>query len=143
MCFPPEKDDTDLMLAVNKALEKGAENIVIYGACGGRIDHMIGNIACLALIAEKGAKGTIIGDNDIISLYMPCEFSVSYKEGFSLSLFAYSREVRGLTISGAKYSVDNCTLTDSVTLGVSNEIIPPEAKISFTEGRLLVIQSRL
>ena len=104
---------------------------------------MIGNIACLALIAEKGAKGTIIGDNDIISLYMPCEFSVSYKEGFSLSLFAYSREVRGLTISGAKYSVDNCTLTDSVTLGVSNEIIPPEAKISFTEGRLLVIQSRL
>lgn len=143
MCFPPEKDDTDLMLAVNKALEMGAENIVIYGACGGRIDHMIGNIACLALIAEKGANGTIIGDNDIISLYMPCEFSVAYKEGFSLSLFAYSREVKGLAISGAKYCVQDCTLTDSVTLGVSNEITSREAKISFTEGRLLVIQSRL
>ncbi|SEK20257.1 thiamine diphosphokinase [Ruminococcus albus] len=143
MCFPPEKDDTDLMLAVNKALEIGAKKIVIYGACGGRIDHMIGNIACLALIAEKGASGTIVGDNDILSFHMPGEFSVPYKEGFSLSLFAYSREVKGLAISGAKYSVQDCTLTDSVTLGVSNEIIPPAAKISFTEGRLLVIQSRL
>lgn len=143
ICFPPEKDDTDLMLAVNKALEMGAENIVIYGACGGRIDHMIGNIACLAMIAEKGANGTIIGDDDIISFHIPGDFSVAYKEGFSLSLFAYSREVRGLSIRGAKYTVDNCTLTDSVTLGVSNEIIPPAANISFTEGRLLVIQSRL
>ncbi|SFC87195.1 thiamine diphosphokinase [Ruminococcus albus] len=143
MCFPPEKDDTDLMLAVNRALEMGAKRIVIYGACGGRIDHMIGNIACLALIAENGANGTIVGDDDIISFHMPGEFSVPYKEGFSLSLFAYSREVKGLAISGAKYSVQDCTLTDSVTLGVSNEIIPPAAKISFTEGRLLVIQSRL
>ncbi|MCR5541943.1 MAG: thiamine diphosphokinase [Ruminococcus sp.] len=143
MCFPPEKDDTDLMLAVNKALEMGAKKIVIYGACGGRIDHMIGNIACLALIAENGACGTIVGDNDIISFHMPSEFSVPYKEGFSLSLFAYSREVKGLSISGAKYCVQDCTLTDSVTLGVSNEITSREAKISFTEGRLLVIQSRL
>jgi thiamine pyrophosphokinase len=143
MCFPPEKDDTDLMLAVNKALDMGAKKIVIYGACGGRIDHMIGNIACLALIAEKDAIGTIIGDDDIISFHMPGEFSVPYKEGFSLSLFAYSREVKGLVISGAKYCVQDCTLTDSVTLGVSNEITSPEAKISFTEGRLLVIRSRL
>ena len=143
ICFPPEKDDTDLMLAVNKALEIGAKKIVIYGACGGRIDHMIGNIACLALIAENSASGTIVGDDDIISFHMPSEFSVPYKEGFSLSLFAYSHEVKGLAISGAKYSVQDCTLTDSVTLGVSNEIIPPSANISFTEGRLLVIQSRL
>ena len=143
MCFPPEKDDTDLMLAVNKALEIGAKKIVIYGACGGRIDHLIGNIACLALIAENGACGTIVGDNDIISFHMPSVFSVPYKEDFSLSLFAYSREVKGLAISGAKYCVQDCTLTDSVTLGVSNEITSPKAKISFTEGRLLVIQSRL
>lgn len=143
MCFPPEKDDTDLMLAINKALEMGAKKIVIYGACGGRIDHMIGNIACLALIAENGACGTIVGDNDIISFHLPSEFSVPYKEDFSLSLFAYSREVKGLAISGAKYCVQDCTLTDSVTLGVSNEITSPKAKISFTEGRLLVIQSRL
>lgn len=104
---------------------------------------MIGNIACLALIAENSASGTIVGDDDIISFHMPSEFSVPYKEGFSLSLFAYSHEVKGLAISGAKYSVQDCTLTDSVTLGVSNEIIPPSANISFTEGRLLVIQSRL
>ena len=141
--FPTEKDDTDLMLAVDKALEMGAEQIVIYGACGGRLDHMIGNIACLAMIAEKGARGMIVGDNDIVSLHMPGEYSFPFKDGFSLSLFAYSHEVRGLTISGAKYCVTDHTLTDLVTLGVSNEIIPPAAKISFTDGRLLVIRSRL
>lgn len=141
--FPPEKDDTDLMLAVGKAIEIGAKKIVIYGACGGRIDHMIGNIACLAMIAESGGSGIIVGDDDILSFYMPGEYTIPYKEGFSLSLFAYSQIVEGLKISGAKYIVDNCTLRDSVTLGVSNEIIPPEAKISFTDGKLLVIQSRL
>ncbi|MBQ8965349.1 thiamine diphosphokinase [Ruminococcus sp.] len=143
LTYPIEKDDTDLMLAVETAFDKGFTDFCIYGACGGRLDHMIGNISCLAMIAEKGGKGVIIGDDDIISLHCSGEHRFPSREGFSLSLFAYSPEVTGLTITGTKYTAENCTLTNSVTLGVSNEITADEAVVRFDEGRLLVIQSRL
>ena len=143
MTFPVEKDDTDLMLAVRTALEQGHKRFYIYGACGGRLDHMMGNIACLSMITDNGAKGTIIGDDEIVSMYDPCSFTVPYKEGFSLSLFAYAGKVSGLYISGTKYTADGFSLDPSVTLGVSNEITADKAEISFTHGRLLVIQSRL
>ena len=143
MTYPSEKDDTDLMLAVSVALEKGFTEFIIYGACGGRLDHMMGNIACLAMIAEGGARGVIVGDDDIISLHTPGSYSVPYKKGFSLSLFAYSPEVSGLTITGTKYTAYDCCLSNRVTLGVSNEITSDHAQISFSDGRLLVIQSRL
>ncbi len=143
MTYPVEKDDTDLMLAVNTALEKGYRKFCIYGACGGRLDHMMGNIACLALIADNGGSGIIIGDDEIISMHDSGSFEIPYKDGFSLSLFSYTPKVSGLTIGGTKYTAENCTLTNSVTLGVSNEITDDLAKISFDDGRLLVIQSRL
>ena len=37
--FKPEKDDTDLMIAVKKALSLGFDKIFILGATGGRFDH--------------------------------------------------------------------------------------------------------
>ncbi|MBR0530929.1 MAG: thiamine diphosphokinase [Ruminococcus sp.] len=141
--YPVEKDDTDLMLAVRTALGMGYREFFIYGACGGRLDHMIGNIACLAMIADNGGRGVIIGDDDIVSIYDSGCHKIPYKEGFSLSLFAYSAEVKGLTIRGTKYLAENVTLTDAVTLGVSNEITADFAEVEFTDGRLLAIQSRV
>ena len=43
-----DKDETDLELAVNYALERDPAFIVIVGALGGRLDHTLGNIALLA-----------------------------------------------------------------------------------------------
>ena len=45
--YPPEKDDTDTMLAVKQALSLGAEEIQIYGGLGGRFDHSIANVQTL------------------------------------------------------------------------------------------------
>ena len=131
------------MLAVRTALGMGYREFFIYGACGGRLDHMIGNIACLAMIADNGGRGVIIGDDDIAEIYDSGCYKIPYKEGFSLSLFAYSAEVKGLTIRGTKYLAENVTLTDAVTLGVSNEITADFAEVEFTDGRLLAIQSRV
>ena len=33
----PEKDDTDMLLAVREALNRGARTIIIYGGLGGRL----------------------------------------------------------------------------------------------------------
>ena len=39
-----EKDDTDLALGVEQAIQKGYTEIDIYGATGGRLDAFYGNI---------------------------------------------------------------------------------------------------
>lgn len=44
---PAGKDDTDTELALKRAMAMGAGEIVILGATGGRLDHMIGNIQLL------------------------------------------------------------------------------------------------
>ena len=46
---PVEKDETDLELALRAAVERGADEIVVAAALGGRIDHTLGNLALLAL----------------------------------------------------------------------------------------------
>ena len=46
---PEEKDDTDTMLAVKLALNRGFKHIVICGAIGGRLDHTMANIQSLRL----------------------------------------------------------------------------------------------
>ena len=143
MTFPVEKDDTDLMLAVRTAIERGYKDYVIYGACGGRLDHMLGNIACLAMIADNGGSGRIVGDDEIISLHDCGTYRFAARNGFSLSLFAYSEMVKVLNVSGTKYPAVDFELTNAVTLGVSNEITEDHAVVSFSEGRLLVVQSRL
>lgn len=141
--FPVEKDDTDLMLAVKQALEMGFREFDIYGATGGRLDHMTGNIQCLNLLVQNGAWGQMISDNEYITLFGSGSHRIPRKKGFSLSLFAYSPEVKGLVVKGTKYTAENVTLTNASTLGVSNEFLEGDAEVSFDEGTLLVICSRL
>ena len=43
----PEKDDTDTQSTLNLAIRRGAKNILILGATGGRLDHFIGNMGLL------------------------------------------------------------------------------------------------
>ena len=42
--FPPEKDYTDLELAIHTAIEKKASHVEIWGGIGGRLDHTVANL---------------------------------------------------------------------------------------------------
>ena len=39
LTYPPEKDDTDMMLAIKLGLSRGYREFAIYGGLGGRLDH--------------------------------------------------------------------------------------------------------
>ena len=73
---------------------------------------------------------------------MPGSYTFAKKDGYSLSLFSYTDVVEELDISGVKYSA-RTDLVNSFPLGISNVIIDEHAKISFTGGRLLVVQSEI
>ncbi len=143
MSFDPEKDDTDLMIAVKEAVKRNKKCIEIYGALGGRLDHTIGNIQALAYAVQNGASASLISDSDIATVYKPGEYEVKNKKGFSLSLFSFSEKVCALTLSGVKYPLENGCITNSFPIGVSNEITGETAGIAFEKGLLLLVMSRL
>ncbi len=141
--FKIEKDDTDTMLCIKHALEKGYNDITIISGVGGRLDHSIANIQSLRFILNRGAKGRILSDDTEIYLLPYGEYSYNKKEGFSMSLFSYSEKVSKLSIEGAKYNTDKLDIDNTFPIGVSNQITEDKCHISFESGKLLVIFSRL
>ncbi|MBR1422505.1 MAG: thiamine diphosphokinase [Ruminococcus sp.] len=141
--FPVEKDDPDIMLAIKKALSLGCDDITVYGGAGGRLDHTVSNTQSLAYCYERDVKCRMVSDNERVELLSPDRYELPYMEGFSLSLFAYNSEVKGLDIMGCKYSGEGFTLTPSFPLGVSNCVTQENAVISFKSGCILCIRSRL
>lgn len=143
LTFKIEKDDTDTMLCIKYALEKGFNDITIISGVGGRLDHTVANIQSLSFILNNGVTGRVLSDDAEIYLLTEGQYAFDKKEGFSMSLFSYSENVLKLSIKGAKYNTDKLDIDNTFPIGVSNEIIENECNISFESGRLLVIFSRL
>ncbi len=53
----PEKDDTDMMLAIQAGLERGYDEFVMYGAMGGRFDIHRKYSVLELFMSEKGPWG--------------------------------------------------------------------------------------
>ena len=61
--YPADKDETDLELALNYALEQGASEIWLYGLLGGRWDMTISNLILLAAPRFDGVSFRVIDKN--------------------------------------------------------------------------------
>ena len=141
--FNPIKDKTDTEIAVNLAIELDASEIWIMGGTGGRIDHTIGNIQTMMIPLKKRIPCILADDqNEIQLIDHSGVIAKSNVFGKYISFIPFGGSVKGLTITGVKYPLNNFTLLPEGSLGISNEIVDELAFISFTEGILMVIQSR-
>lgn len=138
---PVRKDDTDMMLAVKKALEIGCTQIYICGALGGRLDHSIANIQTLEYIFDNDGYGIIVDNDNIVSIQDKGVVTYQKMDGWYFSVFSLT-ERSELSLTGTSFEVDNCILTRGFPLGVSNEIIMDNAAVTVFSGRLLIIRSR-
>lgn len=139
----PEKDDTDTEAALRLALKETKGDVVIFGGTGTRLDHVLGNISILGLGFAEGRQ-IILQDhhNRIRLLDRSYTISKEVQYGDFISIFPYTTEVKGLTLEGVKYPLKDFTLKGYTSIGVSNEIIEDEAHISFTEGVLILVESK-
>ncbi len=141
--FQPEKDETDTELAIRTAIQKGSNVIHLLGATGSRMDHMIGNLHLLGAAMAKGVDCRMVDRHNRIRMIRQGMVLKREKQyGTYVSLFPFTSQVRGLTLKGFKYPLENYTLECYHSLGVSNEIVEEEAEISFCEGALLVVEAR-
>lgn len=137
--LPPEKDDTDMLAAIKEGLKAGYRDFHIYGGCGGRFEHTIANIQCLAYLTQQGAKGILYdGEKRIVMLTKGSLQFPAHLTGY-LSVFSYGESAEGVSLKGVKYPLEQAVLTDAFPIGVSNEFIGQSAEISVEKGRLLII----
>ncbi len=141
--FPVEKDDADSMLCVKEAASRGYTDITVVGGISGRLDHTFANIQMLAYGVSNGLNIRIADGENEVFLMSPGKIKLPRKRGFSLSLFSYDEEARGIDISGVKYPLSGGTLTNRFPLGLSNEITAEYAEITLAQGLLLIIISKL
>lgn len=137
----PEKDDTDTMLAVKKALELGGKTLLIYGGLGGRFDHSLANLQTLAYIARAGARGYLVGGGIVCTAITEGGLAFPPEMKGILSVFSLSGVSLGVNLKGLKYPLLNHTLYCYEPLGVSNEFLGREASVSVFDGILAVIWS--
>lgn len=137
--LPVEKDVTDTHAAVNIALQKGFDEIVIYGGMGGRPDHTFANITLVAFLAVKGVRASCVGEGYTVSAVMDGALELEGKTGKTVSVFSWTEKCEGVTLEGLKYPLEKAELTNTYALGVSNSFIENKARISVEKGILIVM----
>lgn len=135
----PEKDDTDMLAALRLGLEEGYDYFLIYGGCGGRVEHTIANIQCLLFLKNHGAVGYLMDGSGMMFVMKNEEVRLRENlEGY-FSLFCLGKEAMGVTIRGMKYELTDYHMTNDFPIGVSNEFVGKEATVSVADGELLGI----
>lgn len=139
--YPSKKDFTDMELALDYAVKRGATRIFIMGATGSRLDHTLSNIQLLHKLADSGVEGVIANENNFIYL-ITSSIELCKKDGYKLSLLPASETVEGITTQGLAYPLKDAVLHVGTGLGISNEFMDEKASVSIKSGKLYVIVSR-
>lgn len=136
---PCQKDVTDMMLAVMTGYDRGYRNFVLFGALGGnRYDHSVANIQLLIYVASKGARGTIIHGNNVLTAFKNSSITLEDNLRGYISVFSLCDESRGVTIKNLAYTLDDASLRADMPMGVSNEFLGERAYIEVKDGMLLI-----
>ncbi len=138
--FPAHKDKIDLELAVELAVGRGAQDILIFGALGGRWDMSIAAIMLLTAPASAGISLTLRdGSTDIRRVHGGEHLTIHGAPGDTLSLIPLAGPVRGATLSGLDYPLTDEDIPAGSTRGISNVLTQSQARIDLKEGLLLCI----
>lgn len=140
--FKSEKDETDTMLAVMHALDRGFREIILLGGLKGRLDHTYANLSCLQYIQRHGARGCFLDSDNEAYFVENGSITLSPRKGYYISVFPFGGSAVGVTEKGFKYSLDNAVMTTDFPNGVSNEFLNGTGEISVKSGALLIILSK-
>lgn len=136
--YKKEKDETDLELAIDKVIKMdNIEEIIIYNATGGRLDHFLCNLKLLERyvnnnisIIDEQNKIRCLNTNDYI-------LKKSHYQYFSLIPCKDSN----VTIKKALYEITDKDISSTDTYAVSNEFVDEEVYIKINQGMVYLIES--
>ncbi|HEX2152376.1 MAG TPA: thiamine diphosphokinase [Acidimicrobiia bacterium] len=135
----PDKDATDLDLALEAALRLDPDRIVVIGGQGGRFDHLLGTVLLLTSDRWAGVDLEWVAGGGRVRV-VRAGVTLHGAPGALLTLLAVGGPATGVTTSGLHWDLADATLQPGSTRGVSNVFIGPVANVRLTAGLLLAIQ---
>jgi len=134
--FPPQKNKSDLEIAIDNAVGMDPNEIIIMGATGKRIDHTLFNI--FLLLKYKDIMIRIITGSEEIFLCKKCQ-EINSPGGTTVSLIPLTPVVEGVTLDGFEYPLYGEDLYMNNSRGLSNILVDSPGRIQFKSGELLVV----
>lgn len=139
--FPRDKNETDLELAIARAIELRPKQITIAAALGGRLDQTLANIALLTDMRLETFNARL---DDGVEEIILCrdQTEVQGRRGNLVSLIPWGIPVHHVQTRGLKWILNGETLYPEKTRGVSNEMNSDMASVSIGSGQLLIVHRR-
>lgn len=138
---PPDKDETDLELALLYAAHQGADPIIVLGTLGGRLDMTLANLLLLSHPALSALRVEIWHDWQTAWLIRPPGDTVQGQPGDTLSLIPLGADAIGVTTHHLKFPLHHETLASGPARGVSNVMAAPTARVELKAGLLLAVHT--
>ncbi len=139
---PSEKNLTDFELAIEAVLDQSPKELTVLGVWGGRTDHALANLLCLAR------------QSNLLPVTMPGEKQSGYllKSGYQIvieyeldqtvSIMALLNDCHGVSNTGMKYPLTDASIPLGTGIGISNQTVTNPASISLNDGVLLVLTDK-
>lgn len=138
--FSANKSRSDMDLALERARNMRYDEIFVYGALGDRLDHTLANLQVFAKYSEKGAIVNAIGVNEAATYITgPDTYEMPAQESGTISVLSMSDEAKGVFERGLKYELDDVTMSNRTSLGLSNEFIGEPVLIGVENGTIVII----
>ena len=135
-----EKDDTDLEIALLDLTGRGYTSIDVYGATGGRLDHLLGNTQMLLHEKLTDVKIRIIDTQNVVELLNEGRHEVSKEGEMKYVSFLPMYDGTVLTLEQFKYPLEGTKLSLGSSLTISNEFTGEKGSVETSEP-ILMIQS--
>lgn len=133
--LPERKNETDSEAAIHYALEKGYDDITLFGCFGGRIDHMMAN---MYLLMHRSYPLKLMDENNLAYVLTPGKYTISNKYRH-VSLLALEDSV--VSEAGVSYPLHERSIAPYDIYTVSNHMEHEMAVITIHSGRVLFMQS--
>ena len=140
---PARKDETDLELALELAVDRGADDIVVLAALGARWDMTLANVLLLgASFLQKISVRILEASQELVCLQGGRQIVLCGQPGDILSLLPLTGDAVGVTLRGLDYPLENALLPLGTSQGVSNVFTGKTAQVELQQGLLLITVTR-
>lgn len=121
--FPTRKAETDTELALDYALQQGADEVILLQGTGNRWDHSLSNIFLLPSFAARGLHVCMVDEWNQIDYLSAGKHELSgIDPTWYVSFLAFPEDVH-LSLSGFDYNLDHMLVRNGSSLGVSNHLL--------------------
>lgn len=138
--YAPEKDATDLELAIDHAISQKPKEVILFGVLGRRFDHAMGAVHMLLRLESHNIYGVIVDNFNKINIVRHQQTLAHDNVYRYVSIIPIMAKAT-ITLKGFAYELVRTTLYSGSSLGLSNEISGKSAHITVHQGSVLVIQS--